>query len=137
MGRARAQSLQEKGPGLRHTRSGKPVVWPVGMYGTPIAMRQDQVTARDFEVFFAALKELSGGAVEIDAAKEVLDQLLGPNAETSCERWEKGFNGAPVPMRENAITSDDEDILTEFFAQYPRLGGSVSVEFVLQTVLGI
>jgi hypothetical protein len=139
MGRARRQ--QQAVQGQVHARDNfaryvgrKPVVWPVGMYGSPISMREDHVTAYDVEVFFAVLRELSGDTVEMSEVKAVLEQLIGPNSDTSCERWAKGVNGTRVPMRENVITVDDEDILTDFFNKNPLLDPA-RVEEVLATIL--
>ena len=67
----------------------RPVVWPVGMYGSPISMREDQVTEHDRETFFAALQELSGDTVVTHEVEEILDKLVGPRACVFCERWAK------------------------------------------------
>lgn len=105
------------------------------MYGSPISMREDQVTTPDFEAFFAVLQECSGDTVESSEAEKVLAQIIGPSADVFCERWAKGVNGTRVPMRENVITEDDEDILTEFFNRNSALDPA-DVEKVLSTILG-
>jgi len=132
-----SQALMARGSAHADRRASrrKPVLWPVGMYGSPISMREDQVTDYDFEVFFASLQGMSGNTMGRNEVEEVLEKLIGPDSDTFCERWAKGVNGAKVPMRENVITEDDEDILTEFFNDDITLDPA-RVREALETVLG-